>query len=222
VTHPGSHSSIHLFTSFLSLPSAPSSDHLLTAPHPLRLLPYIPLLTLIAMSAVDAPSASSSTPPYHLDVSGDVVTWTPLHYIYTEQAGPIPSSAATCWSTFTAVQQSIFQHNTVIKHASMYRIDEHGPDFPSGVYRVGVMVEHEPVQVPTGLKSCRYEGGKYARFVMTGSYKHLPAASGQVYTVVKERQVEWNEKEFTLECYINDPRSTPPQELKTEILVPLR
>ena len=103
----------------------------------------------------------------------------------------------------------------------MYRLDEQQPGH--GLFRAGVLVEGEPKEgeVPAGLESGMYGGGRYARFVMVGSYMHLGEASGRVYRLVGERGLAWQRDEMSVEHYLKDPSVTPANELVTEILVPV-
>jgi DNA gyrase inhibitor GyrI len=62
-------------------------------------------------------------------------------------------------------------------------------------------------------------GGKYSRFVLTGAYSHLPEASGRVWSIVAEKQIQVRD-DFAVENYLSDPKTTPEEKLITEILIP--
>jgi effector-binding domain-containing protein len=64
-----------------------------------------------------------------------------------------------------------------------------------------------------------FEGGKYSRFVLTGSYSNLPEASGRVFEIVSEKKIRLRE-DYCIENYVNDPRTTPEEQWVTEILLP--
>ena len=73
----------------------------------------------------------------------------------------------------------------------------------------------------TAMAVCEtFKGGKYARFVLTGSYSNLGAASGRVFERVKELDLKRRD-DFCIESYVNDPKTTPESELVTEILIPI-
>jgi len=61
--------------------------------------------------------------------------------------------------------------------------------------------------------------GKYSRFVLTGSYSNLPQASGRVFEIVSEKKIKLRD-DYCIEHYVNDPRTTPEEQLVTEILIP--
>lgn len=87
------------------------------------------------------------------------------------------------------------------------------------IYRAGVSLAAEPKNLPEGMEYTLFEGGKYSRFVLTGSYANLPEASGRVCEIVSEMKMPLRE-DYWIENYANDPRTTPEEQLVTEILIP--
>ena len=87
------------------------------------------------------------------------------------------------------------------------------------IYRAGVSLAAEPVKLPAGLEYAKFAGGKYSRFVLTGSYSNLPQASRRVFEIVAEKQIQLLD-DFCIENYVTDPRTTPEEQLVTEILIP--
>jgi DNA gyrase inhibitor GyrI len=95
---------------------------------------------------------------------------------------------------------------------SLYKM---GPD----VYRAGFALAAEPVKLPAGLEYELFEGGQYSRFVLTGSYRELPAATGRVFEYVAKNNLMLR-MDFCIENYVSNPQTTPEDRLVTEILVP--
>ena len=60
---------------------------------------------------------------------------------------------------------------------------------------------------------------KYSRFVLTGPYSEIGAATDHVMKIVSASGLPVRDDYF-LENYLNDPTTTPEAELITEILVP--
>ena len=58
-----------------------------------------------------------------------------------------------------------------------------------------------------------------SRFVLTGSYANLGQATGRVMEIVQQTKLPLRDDYF-IENYVNDPRTTPEDQLITEILVP--
>jgi DNA gyrase inhibitor GyrI len=91
-----------------------------------------------------------------------------------------------------------------------------GPD----VYRAGVAVAEAPSNLPAGLQYEKLSGGKYSRFTLTGSYAQLPQACGRIFTLASEGRLPLRD-DFNIENYVNDPRTTPEEQLITEIMLPV-
>jgi len=75
------------------------------------------------------------------------------------------------------------------------------------------------VKLPDGLQYELFEGGQYSKFVLTGPFSNLPAASGRVWEIVSKSDIMVR-PDFAIESYVTDPRVTPEDKLITEILVP--
>src|ERR1700687_3433647 len=95
---------------------------------------------------------------------------------------------------------------------SLYKV---GPK----LYRAGVSLAAEPKNVNEKLTHEKFKGGKYSRFVLTGPYSQLPEASRRVFEIVSEKKIQVRD-DYCIENYLNDPRTTPEDQLITQILVP--
>ena len=90
---------------------------------------------------------------------------------------------------------------------------------PSQIYRAGVATAEAPKNLPEGVKYELVRGGKYSRFVLTGSYAQLPEASGRVFEIMKQKPMVMRDG-WCIKNYVNGPRTTPEEQLITEILIP--
>lgn len=88
-------------------------------------------------------------------------------------------------------------------------------------YEAGVTLSHE-VHEKDALKCRRLEGGKYASFVLKGPYENI-------YSAFRRLNSEWVAQHrhelrdaACLEVYLNDPKTTRPSELLTELLIPIQ
>jgi hypothetical protein len=136
-----------------------------------------------------------------------------MHYVYVERFGPFNVNAWQAWQTAHSFVPELTANNAIAGYLSLYKI---GPQ----VYRAGFALAAPPVQMPEGLTYDIFAGGNYVRFVLTGPYMHLPAASGQAWSIVKEKNLQLRD-DFAVERYMNDPRVTPEDQLVTEILIPV-
>ncbi len=142
----------------------------------------------------------------------EIVTWPATHYVFVERVGPIMTNAPQAWQDLHKQAAAISAHNRIVGAMSLYKI---GPK----IYRAGFLLAAPAVELPDGVQSIEFGGGKYSRFVLTGSYANLPEATGRAWSMAAEKKIQVRD-DFAIENYANDPKMTPVDELITEILVP--
>jgi len=142
----------------------------------------------------------------------DIMMWPETHYVFVEKIGPFQETAPQAWQNLHPVVPGILEHNKITRYMSLYKVEPK-------IYRAGVSLAAEPKNLPAGLKYEKFNGGKYSRFVLTGSYANLPEASGRVFEIVAQKKIQMRD-DYCIENYTNDPRTTPEDELVTEILIP--
>ena len=143
-----------------------------------------------------------------------IVIWPGTHYVFLERVGPFQTNAPQAWQDFLSLVAKIAEHNQIVRVMSLYKM---GPQ----IYRAGVALAAPPQTLPQGLGYLEFEGGKYSRFVLTGPYSELGAATSRVMEVIAVTRLPLRDDYF-IENYVNDPKTTPAEELITEILVPTR
>jgi len=124
-----------------------------------------------------------------------------MHYIFIEKIGPFQDTAGQAWQELHKLVPGISEHNKLRDNMSLYKV---GPK----LYRAGVSLAAEPKNLPEKLTYEKFKGGKYSRFVLSGSYSNLPEASGRVFEIVAEKKIQVR-NDFCIENYANDPRTTP-------------
>ena len=142
----------------------------------------------------------------------EIVQWPEMHYAFVEKQGPFSVNAPAAWQTAHTFVPALSINNKITAYMSLYKM---GPK----IYRAGFALSAEPRELPAGLTYEKFNGGKYSRFVLTGSYSNLGNASGRVYEIVNERNIRLRD-DYSIENYVTDPRVTPDEENVTEILVP--
>jgi|ERR1700722_592461 effector-binding domain-containing protein len=142
----------------------------------------------------------------------DPMTWPETHYVFIEKVGRFQDTAPQAWQSVHQLVPSISEHNKITGYVSLYQV---GPK----IYRAGVSLAAAPEHLPEGLAYTLFKGGKYSRFVLTGPYSDLGEASGRVFEIVSETKIQLRD-DYCIENYVNDPRTTPEQQLITEILIP--
>jgi DNA gyrase inhibitor GyrI len=142
----------------------------------------------------------------------NIVAWPETHYVFVEKIGPFQETAPQAWQSVHQVVPEIPEQNKITGYLSLYKVE-------ARLYRAGVALAAEPQNLPPSLKYEKFKGGKYSRFVLTGSYANLPEASGRVFEIVEEQKIQMRD-DYCIENYTNDPRTTPEDQLVTEILIP--
>ena len=149
----------------------------------------------------------------NLTLEPEIVEWPETHYVFIEKVGPFLQNAPAAWGEAHKLAPALREHNEITGYMSLYTMG------PPPVYRAGFALPSAPKELPDGLTYEKFSGGKYSRFVLTGSYSQLPEASGKVWDTVAAKKIAVRDA-FAIENYLNDPRVTPEEQLLTEILVP--
>ncbi len=151
----------------------------------------------------------------NLTETPEFVDWPELHYVFVEQGGPFFESAPACWGTLHKNLPALLGREDVKveRYFSAYTVDPF-------LYRAGVSIAEKVEGLPEAYTCTRLPGGKYAKFVLTGPYSNLPQACGRVEQLVKELSLDVRAG-YNIEHYTKDPRTTPEDELVTELLVPV-
>lgn len=142
----------------------------------------------------------------------EIINWPETHYAFIEKIGPFQETAPQAWQTIHPLIPRIEEHNKITGYLSLYKV---GPK----IYRAGVSLDAATNNLPEGVQHTEFKGGKYARFVLTGAYSNLPEACARVFEIVADTKMQMRD-DFCIENYVNDPRTTPEDQLITEILIP--
>jgi DNA gyrase inhibitor GyrI len=150
----------------------------------------------------------------NLTETPEMMHWPETYYVFVEKVGPFMENAPAAWGEAHGLAPELTNHNTIAGYLSLYKM-------ATGTYRAGFALEAPPSELPEGLQYEKFAGGRYAKFVLTGPYTQLGPATGRVMQMVAEQGIAVRD-DFYIENYVNDPRVTPAEELKTEILVPTK
>jgi predicted transcriptional regulator YdeE len=138
--------------------------------------------------------------------------WPETYYVFVEKVGPFMQNAPAAWEGAHKLTPALAEHNRIIGYMSLYKMT-------TSTYRAGFALEAPPSELPQGLAYEKFAGGRYAKFVLTGPYSQLGPATGRVLEMVKQQGIAARD-DWYIENYLNDPRNTPAEDLKTEICVP--
>jgi DNA gyrase inhibitor GyrI len=151
----------------------------------------------------------------NLTETPDIIHFPLSQYVFVEKLGSFMETAQKAWQTLHQNLAEIKKQSPVHRFMSLYKIQ------PEMIYRAGVVTASKLPHLPEGFHQISFEGGKYSRFILTGSYANLPQACGQVMEIAKKTNILVRDG-FYIENYINDPSTTPEDQLLTEILIPTK
>ncbi len=156
----------------------------------------------------------------NLTIEPEIVATEPLWFLYVEKTGPFMQTAPKAWEELRKVAQTQLDSNQINGGLSLSGIDKSKKGDDAFQLQAGFNMKGKPASIPAGLQFRELKGGKYARFLLTGSYSQLPEAYPRVLAIVDQSPLKMRE-DFCIEKYLNNPATTPEAELLTEILIPI-
>jgi AraC family transcriptional regulator len=141
------------------------------------------------------------------------------HYVFLEKRGPFAEVAPPLWNELAPLIHRIEPQN-IREYLGVSGIDKTEPGEDAMIYQAGVALAHESNSAPSGLRQKTIKSGNYARFLLTGPYSQIWMAFDRIFKTLSEKNVQLR-PEFCIEKYLNDPRTTPENQLETELLVPI-
>jgi DNA gyrase inhibitor GyrI len=149
----------------------------------------------------------------NLTENPETVAFAETHYVFIEKIGPIVQNAPSVWAQAHGFAPALSEPNQITGYMSLYRMK-------SQVYRAGFALSSAPRELPKGLTYEKFPGGRYGRFILIGPCHLLPEATSRAWNAAETRKLKIRD-DFAIENYVNDPRVTPEDQLRTEIMLPL-
>ena len=149
----------------------------------------------------------------------ETVTRALTHYVFLEKRGPFAEVAPPLWNDLMPLLPRLNQED-IREYLGVSGVDKSQPGEQAMIYQAGVGCVEQPERLPDGLQHRAIKSGKYARFLLIGPYSQIWPAFDRIFKTLADQKVELR-PEFCIENYLNDPRSTPEEQLQTELLVPI-
>ncbi|MBV9687462.1 MAG: GyrI-like domain-containing protein, partial [Alphaproteobacteria bacterium] len=140
----------------------------------------------------------------NLTADPEIITSQPAILVYLEKIGPFLKTAPLAWREFWSIAKGQFDRSEIAAMVALSRIDSTKTGDAAFAYQAGVTLKSKPTKIPQGLRSRELHSGKYARFLLTGSYGQLPAAYPQAFSTLKALKLETHD-DFCIERYLNTP-----------------
>lgn len=87
-------------------------------------------------------------------------------------------------------------------------------------FRAAVPVAEPPPNLPEGISAAKSPVGKALKYAHRGSYDSLDSTYEAITNQLDEKGLE--AQEVFVEAYLNDPRTTPDDQLAIEVYVPIK
>jgi len=168
-----------------------------------------------------------------LEIKGDImiepkiVDFERVEVLYVRRTGNYTTAAGEAWEVlmgFAYTQKIKHKKNLMGKEAQMFGIGHDDPNtIPAEELRYDACISYDDKSVKPegeiGVKTI--EGGKHLYYLHKGSYDGLKEVYSQMIAYIIEHEMTMADKP-PFEKYLNrDPRRTKPENLKTEIYVPI-
>jgi len=156
-----------------------------------------------------------------------IVELEPIEVLYVRKEGAYDKAAEKAWEVLMgfAYQQKIkLKKNLMGKSALMFGIGHDNPNIINKNrlrYDACISLDDKTVEPKGEILKKTINGGKYATFIHKGAYENLISTYDVIGEWIVESAINLADKPM-FEKYLNrDPRRTKPENLKTEIYVPI-
>jgi AraC-like DNA-binding protein/DNA gyrase inhibitor GyrI len=156
----------------------------------------------------------------NMNLKPEIISRPVVHYVYRQATGPFAEVAPPTWNQLFPLLAGKFGDDQIREFLGLSTIDKSKQGEEAMVYQAGVGLASKPAEVPKSLEYRKIEAGKYAQFMLTGPYSQIWIAFSQIFRTLSESGVALREG-YCIENYLNDPKSTPEDQLLTAILVPI-
>ena len=160
-------------------------------------------------------------------ITPQIITLAPIDVLYVRKEGAYMKSAAEAWSVligFAYEQKMKHGKNLMGEEAMTLGIGHDNPDITDEDHiRFDACISRDdPTVQPQGeIQVKTIDGGRYAMFVHKGRYENLKTTYDTIGDWIIESGVQVRDVPM-FEKYLNrDPRRTKPENLRTEIYIPI-
>jgi AraC family transcriptional regulator len=156
----------------------------------------------------------------NMNLKPETISRPAAHFIYLERRGPFAEIAPPTWNEMFKLLFPKISHDQITDFLGLSGMDKTKQGEEVMIYQAGVCLAAKPAEIPKGMQYKKLDGGKYAMFLLTGPYSQIWIAFSQIFRALAESKTPLREG-FCIENYINDPKTTPEDQLQTQILMPI-
>lgn len=140
-------------------------------------------------------------------------------FLYLENKGSFQEVAPDLWEQLFPKAFSQVSSTKVKQCLGLSIVDDSKTGEDVLLYQAGLVFD-KTVSSLKGFKSKSIPKGKYAKFLLKGSYSNIAQAFSDGFKILAEKGIKIRD-EFCIENYLNSPQDTPEEKLLTEILIPI-
>jgi AraC family transcriptional regulator len=157
----------------------------------------------------------------NMSLKAEMVSRPATHYVFLERRGPFAEVAPPTWAEMFRLMGAKMADPQIREFLGLSTIDKDRHGEEAMIYQAGVAFVEKTSEAPKGLQYKKIAAGNYAQFLLTGPYSRIWIAFSQIFRALAESKVPLRE-DFCIENYVNDPKTTPEDQLQTQILIPVR
>jgi AraC family transcriptional regulator len=155
-----------------------------------------------------------------LNLNPTIVNHEAQDFIYLEKKGPFIKMAPVAWQEFWAYTLNKVDFKLLNRMVGLSFVDPKLSGDDAYTYQAGLFLKSKPAALPEGLSYRKFAGGRFAKFLLTGSYTQFSSAYPQIFSLLQSENRNLR-NDFCIEAYLNTPNDTKEEDLLTEILVPI-
>ncbi len=157
-----------------------------------------------------------------IDMKPEIIEFNETEVISSRAYGNYDQAASEAWGN---VMKYAYSNKLMSKDTRMFGISHDDPDItePSRIrYDAGVDIDVD-ISNETHLKKMTISGGRYAKFLHKGPYQNFRETYAFIFNEWLPESGYQLRDDPCFEIYLNkDPRRTKPENLKTEIYIPIQ
>ena len=181
---------------------------------------YTPSQVRQQMVSIDL-SNIKPNPKWSMKMEAEIKQLDDIHVICARETGPYAESAGKAWAR---IMKFAYSNKLMHKDVRAIGISHDNPSVTEAEHiRFDACVDIDAdISAADGLSKSTIAGGKYAMFLHKGAYEDFPQAYAYIFNEWLPASRHSLRDEPCFEIYLNqDPRRTKPENLRTEVYIPL-
>ena len=143
------------------------------------------------------------------------------NYAYLEDHGPFREVAPALWQKMFSILMPQLDPQNINEFLGLAAIEKTKDNEDLFIYRGGIGLKKAPDKKLNDVHFEKIPAGRYASFLYRGAYSKIWLAFDEAYKTLSEKNISLRQG-FSIDKYLNNPETTPEEDLLTEILIPVQ